>query len=71
MSARPFTVHVDPDDLARQDLAAALPSDPAPAPEPAVPPRRRQRGTTSRQDRTSGRSRGAATAARSYPFRRS
>jgi hypothetical protein len=25
MPAQPFTVHVDPDDLARQDLAAAVP----------------------------------------------
>lgn len=77
MPAQPFSVHVDTDDLARRDLAAAVPV-------PSVPADHRKPGTAehhgardSRQaarERSgrarSGRASGAASG-RSYAFRRS
>jgi hypothetical protein len=77
MPAQPFTVHVDPDDLARQDLAAAvhLPSvsdtahNGAPAAEhhgardaSLAARQRSERERSSRAPRSGG---------RSYAFRRS
>ena len=80
MPAQPFTVHIDPDDLARHDLAAAVP---VPSITPAPAGRSgsarlerhgardeklaaRQRSERQRSERASG-----AGGGRSYAFRRS
>jgi hypothetical protein len=70
MPAQRFTVHIDPDDLARQDLAAGVPPLPTgdAAPAPAADPHSRvpDRDLPARARR----SRPPVTAARSYAFRR-
>jgi hypothetical protein len=80
MPAQPFTVHLDPDDLARRTLAAAVPQ-PSVAPRDAGPAGSARAGRhgarderaaadlRSRRERA-GRAAGAA-AGRSYAFRRS
>lgn len=76
MPAQPFTVHIDPDDLAQRDLAAAL-SRPRPSgaqPErPATTAHHGARDTRQAARQRSGRDhagRGTGTG-RSYAFRRS
>jgi hypothetical protein len=77
MPAQPFTVHVDPDDLARQDLAAAVSRSATTdqATDRSAIPRHgardgrlaaRQRSEREHASRASG-----AAQARSYAFRRS
>ena len=80
MPAQPFTVHVDPDVLARQDLAAALPVPATGARDGGRPARAagsadqrhgareaaRQQSGRARSGRASG-----AGGARAYAFRRS
>jgi hypothetical protein len=81
MPAQPFTVHVDPDDLARRDLHAtvslpAAPAGPDDRPRPGAAEQHhgahddrlaaRQRSGRDRAGRASG-----ATSGRAYAFRRS
>lgn len=79
MPANPFTVHVDPDDLARQSLAAAVtpPSATVPGDRPVTAPDTRhgagdeRLAARLRSGRArAGRAAGAASG-RSYAFRRS
>ncbi|SNY73679.1 hypothetical protein [Paractinoplanes atraurantiacus] len=80
MPAQPFTVHVDADDLAANDLAANLfgPSTPSTTGRPGTAAGAQHHGARdSRQDarERSGRSRSGraagAASGRSYAFRRS
>jgi hypothetical protein len=74
MSEQPFTVHVDPDDLARDELAAAVPPPSLPESGRAETKRAsRDDRLAARQQSERARSSRAAGAAggRSYAFRRS
>ena len=81
MPAQPFTVHVDPDDLARQDLAAAVHLPTVGGAGTHRPGRRRRGRTPRRPGRVAGRAsafragtvqpRPASGSGRSYAFRRS
>jgi hypothetical protein len=74
-----FTVHVDPDDLARQDLAAAVPApSPTEADGPPVSGSTATEKHGARDERLAARQRSeqartsrAAGSGRSYAFRRS
>jgi hypothetical protein len=80
MPAQPFTVHVDPDDLARQDLAAAVSrsattdQDTGRSGSAAIPHHGARDGRLAARQRSerehAGRASGAAQT-RSYAFRRS
>jgi hypothetical protein len=79
MTAPRFSVHVNPDDLARQDFAAALthPATPgAPADHPTTTPETGHHGARDTRQASRGRSerdhsRVSAGKSRSYAFRRS
>ena len=80
MPAQPFTVHVDPDDLVRQDLAAAVSRSATTDPDTdrsgaaAIPHHGARDGRLAARQRSerqhSSRASGAAQS-RSYAFRRS
>ena len=77
MPAQPFSVHIDADELARRDLAAAVPVPPAPAGhrKPAAAEHHGARDSRQAARERSGRARSGrasgAASGRSYAFRRS
>jgi len=78
MPAKQFNVHVDPDELARQDLTAAVPLSPAAGAGPGAGSgaaekhgaRDERLAARLRSERDRGRTTGAGSG-RSYAFRRS